>query len=68
MMLYQPDSADFHKNRIVEFANSHNFESLLRYSHILHLEKLDEIALMHKELENADYYPVLLIAFSLVLV
>lgn len=58
MMLYHPDRADFHKKQIEKLALINDFDKLLEYSHILHLERMDEIALVQEELDDIDYSPV----------
>jgi len=58
MMLYHPDRASFHLNEINRLAGENNFDRLLEYSHILKLERIEEIAVALKSYEDIDYSPV----------
>lgn len=58
MMLYHPDRAGFHLNEIDKLAKNDNFDALLEYSHILKLERIDEIAESLHSFEDIDYQPV----------
>lgn len=58
MMLYHPDRAVYHIKEINRLASENNFEGLLRYSHILKLERIGEIASSFSSLEDIDYSPV----------
>jgi hypothetical protein len=58
MMLYHPDRASVHLNEINNLALQDNFDGLLEYSHILRLERIDEIAESLDSFEDVDYYPV----------
>jgi Leucine-rich repeat (LRR) protein len=58
MMLYHPDRADFHTNEINRLAADGNFDELLNYSHILKLERIEEIANSLSSFEDIDYSPV----------
>ena len=58
IMLYHPDRAGYHTGEINRLASENNFDSLLEYSHILKLERIDEIAVALKSYEDIDYSPV----------
>src|SRR5512133_330011 len=58
MMLYHPDRAGFHRNEITLLAENGNLDGLLGYSHILKLERIDEIASSLDSYEDIDYSPV----------
>ena len=58
MMLYHPDRAGFHLNRIDELAKQNDFDGMLEYTHILKLERIDEIAETLNSLDDVDYQPV----------
>lgn len=58
MMLYHPDRASFHINEINRLAEQNNFDALLEYSHILKLERIEEIASSISSFEDIDYSPV----------
>lgn len=58
MMLYHPDRGEFHRTEIVKLADNDNFDSLLNYSHILKLERIEEMASALESLEDIDYSPV----------
>ncbi len=58
MMLYHPDRLDFHVNEINRLVQENNFDKLLDYSHILKLERIDEIATSLDSYEDIDYSPV----------
>ncbi len=58
IMLYHPDRASFHLDEINRLAGANNFDRLLEYSHILKLERIDEIAVALKSFEDIDYSPV----------
>lgn len=58
MMLYHPDRAGFHINEINNLAHSGDFDKLLDYSHILKLERIEEIAKSFDSFEDIDYSPV----------
>jgi Leucine-rich repeat (LRR) protein len=58
MMLYHPDRAVFHINEINRLTVQNNFDSLLMYSHILRLERIEEIANSLESYEEIDYSPV----------
>ncbi|MBN2863842.1 MAG: leucine-rich repeat domain-containing protein [Bacteroidales bacterium] len=58
MMLYHPDRAVFHINEINRLAGQNNFDALLEYSHILKLERIEEIAYSISSYEDIDYSPV----------
>lgn len=58
MLLYHPDRGEFHRTEIVKLAASNSFDRLLNYSHILKLERLEEISATLESLEDIDYSPV----------
>ena len=58
MMLYHPDRHGYHTNEINRFAEQNNYDGLLGYSHILRLERLEEIASSLNSYEDIDYSPV----------
>ncbi len=58
MMLYHPDRASFHINEINKLTERNNFSDLLNYSHILKLERIEEIASSLNSYEDIDYAPV----------
>ena len=58
IMLYHPDRAAWHLNEINRLAGENNFDRLLEYSHILKLERIEEIAVALKSYEDIDYSPV----------
>ena len=58
MMLYHPDRADYHQNEMKKLLDSNDFDRLLDYSHILKLERLEEIAKSLDSYEDIDYSPV----------
>jgi hypothetical protein len=58
IMLYHPDRAGYHIKEINRLAVENNFDSLLEYSHILKLERIEEIAVSLRSYEDIDYSPV----------
>ena len=58
MLLYHPDRGEFHRNEIEKLAKENNFDKLLEYSHILKLERLEEISVLLESYEDIDYSPV----------
>jgi hypothetical protein len=58
MMLYHPDRAGFHIQEINKLKDQGNFDGLLGYSHILRLERIEEIASAINSYEDIDYRPV----------
>jgi hypothetical protein len=58
MMLYHPDRGEFHRAEIEKLADSGSFDALLNYSHILKLERLEEISALLESFEDIDYSPV----------
>jgi Leucine-rich repeat (LRR) protein len=58
MMLYHPDRAQFHLREINRLTLQNNFDGLMEYSHILRLERIEEIAVSLNTLEDIDYAPV----------
>jgi hypothetical protein len=58
MMLYHPDRLRFHLDVINELGRQNDFDGLMKYSHILLLEKIEEIATNLDGFEDIDYSPV----------
>jgi len=58
MLLYHPDRAGYHINEIDRLTEQGNFDGLLEYSHILKLERIEEIATSLNSFEDIDYAPV----------
>lgn len=58
MMLYHPDRVTFHLDVINELAKQDDHGGLMQYSHILLLEKIEEIATNFDGFEDIDYSPV----------
>ncbi len=58
MMLYHPDRCNFHINVIDNLAFENNYDGLLDYSHILLLNRIEEIATLLNSFEDVDYSPV----------
>jgi hypothetical protein len=58
MMLYHPDRAGYHINEINRLRAQDDFDGLLEYSHILKLERIEEIANALDSYEDIDYTPV----------
>jgi hypothetical protein len=58
MMLYHPDRGDFHRNEIEKLAASNDHDGLLNYTHILMLNRIEEIAATLTSFEDIDYSPV----------
>lgn len=58
IMLYHPDRAGYHIQEINRLAAENNIDRLLEYSHILKLERIEEIAVSLRSYEDIDYSPV----------
>lgn len=58
MMLYHPDRLIYHLNEINRLNALNDYEGLLKYSHILLLTNLEEIADSFEDFEDIDYSPV----------
>ena len=58
MMLYHPDRSFHHIGEINKLREMNNFNALLEYSHILKLERIEEIAASLDSFEDIDYSPV----------
>lgn len=58
MMLYHPDRGDSHRKAIADCTAKGDYDSLLEYSHILKLMRIDEIANLLDSYEDIDYSPV----------
>ncbi len=57
MMMYHPDRAGYHINEINRLAEQNLFDELLAYSHILKLERIEEISSSLSSYEDIDYSP-----------
>ncbi len=58
IMLYHPDRAGYHIGEINRLAAENDFDRMLEYSHILKLEKIEEMAVALESYEDIDYSPV----------
>lgn len=58
IMLYHPDRSGYHIKEINRLTEDNNFDGLLVYSHILKLERIEEIAVSIRSYEDIDYSPV----------
>ena len=58
MMMYHPDRASHHIEEINRLTAQNNFDGLLEYSHILKLERIEEIANSLNNSQDIDYAPV----------
>lgn len=58
MMLYHPDRAVYHVTEINRLAAENNFNGLMKYAHILKLERIGEITTLFSSYEDVDYSPV----------
>jgi Leucine Rich repeats (2 copies) len=58
LMLYHPDRAVYHINEINKLTELNNFNGLVEYSHILKLERIEEISATINSYEDIDYSPV----------
>lgn len=58
MMLYHPDRLNFHIKRINNLFTQNNYKGLLEYSHIIRLQRIEEIAESLNNYEDIDYSPV----------
>lgn len=58
MKMYHPDRASYHINEINRLTEQNNFDGLLEYSHILKLERIEEITSSLNSYEDIDYAPV----------
>lgn len=58
MMLYHPDRAKYFINEINLLAQQKDFEGLMKHTHILKLESIEEIAKNLDNYEDIDYSPV----------
>ena len=58
MLLYHPDRGEFHRAEIAKLAELGNFDALLNYSHILKLERIEEMASALESYEDIDYSPI----------
>ncbi|NCB09063.1 MAG: hypothetical protein EOM73_12975 [Bacteroidia bacterium] len=58
MMLYHPDRGNIHRTEIEKLASENNIDALLQYSHILKLERIEEMATALESFDDIDYSPV----------
>lgn len=58
IMLYHPDRHNYYINDITRLVEENDFDGLLMHSHILKLERIDEIAKSLNSFEDIDYSPV----------
>jgi hypothetical protein len=56
--LYHPDRSVYYLNEINKLAGQNDFDGLLAHSHILKLERIEEIASSLSSFEDIDYSPV----------
>ena len=56
--LYHPDRSNYYLNEIRKLADDNNFDGLLDYSHILKLERIEEISNSLNSFVDIDYSPV----------
>jgi Leucine-rich repeat (LRR) protein len=56
--LYHPDRYDYYINEINRLGDQNDFDGLLKHSHILKLERIEEIAGSLTSFEDIDYSPV----------
>ena len=56
--LYHPDRSCYYLNQIRNLAGENNFDGLLDYSHILKLERIEEISNSLNSFVDIDYSPV----------
>lgn len=56
--LYHPDRATYYLDEINRLAEQNDLEGLLKHSHILELERIEEIANSLNNYEDIDYSPV----------
>ncbi|MGE5420444.1 MAG: leucine-rich repeat domain-containing protein [Chloroflexota bacterium] len=58
MMLYHPDRAVYHIKEINRLASENNYDGLMKYAHILRLERISEITSALSSYDDIDYSPV----------
>lgn len=58
IMLYHPDRSNYYLNEIKTLVDENNFDGLLEFSHILKLERIEEISNSLNSYEDIDYSPV----------
>jgi Leucine-rich repeat (LRR) protein len=58
MMLYHPDRGDFHRKEIDRLAANDDYKGLLAYSHIIRLDRIEELTTTLTSFEDIDYSPV----------
>ena len=56
--LYHPDRSGYYLNEIRNLVDENDFDRLLNYSHILKLERIEEISNSLNSYEDIDYTPV----------
>lgn len=58
IMLYHPDKTEYYKNEITRLSEKNDFDGMLELSHVLRLERIEEIAASLNNFEDIDYSPV----------
>ena len=58
IMLYHPDRSNYYLKEIKRLVEENNFDGLLEFSHILKLERIEEISNSLNSYEDIDYSPV----------
>ena len=58
IMLYHPDRSNYYLKEIKRLVDENNFDGLLEFSHILKLERIEEISNSLNSYEDIDYSPV----------
>jgi len=58
IMLYHPDRLKYYQNEIKRLVDKNDFDGLLKHSHIIKLECVDEIAKSLNSFEDIDYSPI----------
>lgn len=56
--LYHPDRLDYYLNDIQDLFEKNNFDGMLEHTHILKLERIEEISSSLNSYEDMDYSPV----------
>jgi len=58
IMLYHPDRFNYYQNEINKLAKQNDFNGLVEHSHIIKLERIDEIEKSLNSFEDIDYSPI----------
>lgn len=58
MMLYHPDRAVYHLTEINRLAAENDYDGLLKYAHILKLDRIGDLAASMNSYDDMDYSPV----------